>query len=105
MQSYSEAFFPTEISNMTFAATCLLFAGSQSTLTFKMYKKRDKFYQKYLRDEFLFKRITINRLTTENPKNVREKVIIVTLYYVYWVIRYIKNNILFGFIIHLLRNG
>ena len=71
MRSYSQAFFPTEISNVIFADTvCLLVAGNQSTLIFKMYKKRDKFYEKYLRDEFLFKRITIIHLTIENPKNV-----------------------------------
>ena len=66
MQNYPQAFFPTEISNVIFAA---IFAGGHSTLTFEMYKmKRDKFYQKCLRDEFLFKRITIICLTRENPK-------------------------------------
>ena len=35
---------------------------------------------------FYSKEFFIIHLTIENPKNVREKVIIVTLYYVYWVI-------------------
>ena len=50
---------------MWFLQPYLPFAGGHSTLTFEMYKKkkRDEFYQKYLRDKFLFKRITIIRLT------------------------------------------
>ena len=39
-----------------------------------MYKeKKDKFYQKHLRDKFLFKGITIIRLTIENPKMYEKK--------------------------------
>ena len=60
MQNYSQAFFQTEISNVL-QATAL----SQLNCT---KRKRDKFYQKYLRDKFLFKRITIIRLTIENLK-------------------------------------
>ena len=54
---------------MWFLQLYLLFAAGHCTLTIEMYKKkRDKFYQKYLRDKFLFKKITIIRLTIENLK-------------------------------------
>ena len=43
--------------------------------------------KKYLRDRFLFKRITIIHLAIENSKIYVKKIIIVALYYVYWVIR------------------
>ena len=43
-----------------------------------MYKKRDKFYQKYLRDKFLFKRITIIRLTIENLKMYKKRLSLLT---------------------------
>ena len=69
MQNYSRTFFQTEISNVIFAA---IFAICWRPLHFDNFictkRKRDKFYQKYLRVKFLFKGITIIHLTTENLK-------------------------------------
>ena len=39
LQNYSQAFFPIEISSVTFAA---IFAGSHSTLTFDIYRKKKR---------------------------------------------------------------
>ena len=68
LQNYSQAFFAFEISNVIFAA---IFAVCWRPLHFGIgyvQKEGEKFYQKYLRDKFLFKIITIIRLTIENPK-------------------------------------
>ena len=75
MQHYSQAFFPTEISNVIFA----LLAGGHSTLTFGIYKKKER--------EISIQKNYYHSSNNRKPQNVREKVIIVTLYYVYWVIR------------------
>ena len=73
MQNYSQAFFQTEISIVIFAVV-LLFPAGHCTFTIELYKrKRDKFYQKYVRDKFLFKRITIIRLTIENLKMYKKR--------------------------------
>ena len=75
LQNYSQAFFLIEISNVTFAA---IFAGGHSTVTFTE-RRRDKLYQKYLRDKISVHKNYHNSFKNRKPQNVWEKGIIVTL--------------------------
>ena len=64
-QSFVESLcFPIEISSVTFAA---IFAGSHSTLTFTE-RRRDKLYQKYLKDKISIHKITIFHLRIQSQK-------------------------------------
>ena len=64
LQNYSQAFFPIEISSVAFA---VIFAGSHSTLTFTE-RRRDKLYQKYLKDK-----ISIHKSYHLSSKNIKPK--------------------------------
>ena len=68
MQNYSHAFFQTEISNVIFAVVFAICCRPLHFDNWNVQKERDKFYQKYLTDKFLFKKITIICLTIENLK-------------------------------------
>ena len=64
LQSFVESLcFPVEISSVTFAG---IFAGSHSTLTFT--ERRDKLYQKYLKDKIYTHKITIFHLRIQSQK-------------------------------------
>ena len=104
MQNYSQAFLQAEISNVIFAVVFAIRCRPQHFDNWNVQKrKRERLYQKYLRDKFLFQKNYYHSFNNRKPQNVWEKVIIVTLYYVYWVIRSASFTI-FGFVIHELRN-
>ena len=70
---------------MTFAG---IFAGSHSTLTFTE-RRRDKLYQKYLKDKISIHKITIFHLRIQSQKNICSQLYVPCNYMnVYWAIPY-----------------